>query len=103
MIGFLRALPARLLMGLILVYRYSLASIMGQRCRFAPSCSEYGLEAVQRHGAIKGGWLAARRIARCNPWGGSGYDPVPLPLANKPAEHHNCKHQETDKPRGAEA
>ena len=77
MTDFLLRLPQRFLMLLILIYRYSLASIMGQRCRFAPSCSEYGLEAVRRHGAVKGGWLAARRIARCNPWGGSGYDPVP--------------------------
>ena len=100
MTAFLRALPARLLMGLILLYRYSLASIMGQRCRFAPSCSEYGLEAVKRHGALKGGWLAARRIARCHPWGGSGYDPVPDSCAHA---HHKDKRQETDNARGAEA
>ena len=60
MTDFLLRLPQRFLMLLILIYRYSLASIMGQRCRFAPSCSEYGLEAVRRHGAVKGGWLAAR-------------------------------------------
>jgi uncharacterized protein len=46
-------------------------------CRFEPSCSYYAYAAVQRHGALKGAWFAARRLARCQPWGGSGYDPVP--------------------------
>lgn len=46
-------------------------------CRFEPSCSQYALEAVQTHGALRGSWLAVKRIARCHPWGGCGYDPVP--------------------------
>ncbi|NLD75348.1 MAG: membrane protein insertion efficiency factor YidD [Acidimicrobiales bacterium] len=46
-------------------------------CRYVPSCSEYAVEALETHGALRGGWLAARRIGRCNPWGGYGYDPVP--------------------------
>jgi putative membrane protein insertion efficiency factor len=98
---FLAALPRRLVMGLILLYRYSLASVMGQRCRYFPSCSEYGLEAVKRHGALAGGWLAAKRIARCHPWGGWGYDPVP----ESPRQTANCcgqdHHHKT--PEGAEA
>lgn len=48
-------------------------------CRFQPSCSSYALEALERHGAMRGGWLAVRRIARCNPFGGHGWDPVPVP------------------------
>lgn len=76
----MRTSPAAwVLIGLIQLYRYTLSFFLGRRCRFAPSCSEYGLEAVRRHGAVKGGGLAIRRILRCHPWGGSGYDPVPDP------------------------
>lgn len=46
-------------------------------CRYSPSCSQYAIEALERHGAIKGGWLALKRIGRCHPWGGHGWDPVP--------------------------
>ncbi|WP_035376171.1 membrane protein insertion efficiency factor YidD [Acetobacter nitrogenifigens] len=52
--------------------------VAGPNCRFHPSCSEYGVEAVQVHGALRGSWLAASRILRCNPWNPGGYDPVPL-------------------------
>ena len=58
-------------------YRLLLSPWIGHSCRFTPTCSVYALEALERHGAIKGGWLALRRIARCNPWGGSGVDNVP--------------------------
>ena len=61
----------------IRVYRYVISPLIGPRCRFAPSCSEYAMEAIQKHGVIRGSALAARRIGRCHPWGGSGYDPVP--------------------------
>ncbi|HET7039465.1 MAG TPA: membrane protein insertion efficiency factor YidD [Gemmatimonadales bacterium] len=53
------------------------ASPFPSPCRFTPTCSSYALEAVRRYGALRGGWLALRRIARCHPWGGSGHDPVP--------------------------
>ncbi len=61
----------------MLAYRYSLSSLIGKECRFRPTCSEYAMDAITAHGAIRGGWLAVRRIARCHPWGGSGWDPVP--------------------------
>ena len=68
---------ARLLIVLIRCYQGTLALLIGGKCRFEPSCSVYGIEAIRRHGAFKGGWLAIRRIGRCHPWGGSGEDPVP--------------------------
>ena len=69
------------LIGLIKLYRRTISPVMPPVCRFTPTCSAYGLEAIERHGAIRGGWLTARRLLRCRPWGGSGYDPVP-PMAN---------------------
>ena len=67
----------RLLIGLIRVYQYAISPLLGRRCRYFPTCSEYTAEAVQKHGAIKGGWLGAKRICRCHPWHPGGYDPVP--------------------------
>lgn len=58
-------------------YRLLLSPWLGHSCRFQPTCSAYALEALERHGGLKGGWLALRRIARCRPGGGAGYDPVP--------------------------
>jgi hypothetical protein len=66
-----------LLTGLIRAYQYLIRPMLGSNCRFAPSCSDYALEAVQKHGALKGGWLALRRISRCHPYHPGGYDPVP--------------------------
>lgn len=65
------------LLTLVWLYRYTLSPLLGANCRFQPTCSEYAIEALRAHGAFRGSWLAARRIARCHPWGGSGYDPVP--------------------------
>ncbi|HZH36828.1 MAG TPA: membrane protein insertion efficiency factor YidD [Flavisolibacter sp.] len=62
---------------LIKLYQWVLSPLLGPKCRFSPTCSQYGLEAFQKHGPIKGLWLTARRVVRCHPWGGSGYDPVP--------------------------
>jgi hypothetical protein len=62
---------------LIKIYQWTISPLLGPKCRFTPSCSQYGLRAFQKHGPFKGLWLTARRIARCHPWGGSGYDPVP--------------------------
>ncbi|MEO1689297.1 MAG: membrane protein insertion efficiency factor YidD [Pseudomonadota bacterium] len=68
---------ARLLTVPIHAYRLLISPWLGRNCRFAPTCSEYALEALRTHGALRGGWLAARRVTRCHPWGGSGFDPVP--------------------------
>lgn len=58
-------------------YRYALSPLLGGHCRYHPSCSAYALQALARHGAARGSWLALRRIGRCHPWGGSGVDEVP--------------------------
>jgi putative membrane protein insertion efficiency factor len=62
---------------LIRLYQVLISPLLGSNCRFEPSCSAYAEEALREHGAFRGSWLALRRIGRCNPWGGSGYDPVP--------------------------
>lgn len=68
--AWLLAIPVR-------AYRLVISPWLGSNCRYHPTCSSYALEALERHGAVKGGWLALRRIARCHPWGGSGIDNVP--------------------------
>jgi uncharacterized protein len=70
-------LPARVLMVPVTGYRRFLSPLLAPRCRFAPSCSEYALEALRTHGAARGLWLAVRRVARCHPFNPGGYDPVP--------------------------
>lgn len=72
----LRLLSWPLIM-LIKIYQWVISPILGPKCRFTPSCSAYGLEAIRKYGPFKGGWLALKRISRCHPWGGHGYDPVP--------------------------
>jgi uncharacterized protein len=62
---------------LIRIYQWTLSPLLGPRCRFYPSCSQYALEAIQRFGVVKGGWLALARLARCHPWNAGGFDPVP--------------------------
>ena len=62
---------------LIRLYQITLSPYMGRQCRYTPTCSNYALEALRKHGLLRGGWLAFKRILRCAPWGGSGYDPVP--------------------------
>jgi putative membrane protein insertion efficiency factor len=70
-------LPARLVLGLIALYRAVLSPLLGPACRFEPSCSRYTTACVERFGAARGLWLGARRIARCHPWHPGGYDPPP--------------------------
>jgi uncharacterized protein len=69
----------RLIRFFIHAYQYCLSPFLGTRCRFAPSCSHYAIEAVETHGALKGLWLTAKRLARCHPFGGDGFDPVKKP------------------------
>lgn len=61
----------------IRAYQLVLSPLLPPSCRYTPTCSQYALEAIKKHGPFKGGWLAAKRIARCHPWGGHGHDPVP--------------------------
>ena len=75
----LRAVATFGLQALIRTYQLVLSPLFPPSCRYLPSCSEYAVEAIGRHGAVVGVGLAARRLARCHPWGGSGYDPVPEP------------------------
>ena len=72
-----RTILAASLCGAIRGYQLVLSPILGPRCRHLPGCSEYAMEAIRVHGPLAGGWLAVRRIARCHPFGTSGYDPVP--------------------------
>ncbi|MEX1662968.1 membrane protein insertion efficiency factor YidD [uncultured Thioclava sp.] len=84
------ALPVR-------AYRLLLSPWIGHGCRYQPTCSVYTLEALQRHGALKGGYLGAKRILSCHPWGGHGYDPVPGADPEFDA-HHRCAHPSKDDP-----
>ena len=68
-----------LLLGALRAYRYLLRPMLGANCRFYPSCSDYASEAIEAHGALRGSWLAVRRVGRCHPWHPGGYDPVPPP------------------------
>ncbi|HEX5554923.1 MAG TPA: membrane protein insertion efficiency factor YidD [Chitinophagaceae bacterium] len=62
---------------LIKVYQWTLSPLLGKQCRYTPTCSRYGVEALKKYGMVKGGYLTIRRILSCHPWGGHGYDPVP--------------------------
>ena len=59
------------------MYQYTISPVIGPSCRYTPTCSQYTIEALRKHGPIKGLWLSIKRILSCNPWGGHGYDPVP--------------------------
>ena len=67
----------KILILLVRFYQSAISPHFPAACRYTPTCSQYAVEALKKYGAIKGGWLAVKRIGRCHPWGGSGYDPVP--------------------------
>ncbi|MBI3707530.1 MAG: membrane protein insertion efficiency factor YidD [Proteobacteria bacterium] len=75
-----------LLSAVIRLYQWTMSPLIGPSCRFYPSCSEYAREAILTRGVVVGAWLALKRLARCHPWGGEGYDPVPP----RPASHRSC-------------
>lgn len=79
-LAYLASLPVR-------AYRATFSPIVGHNCRFQPTCSAYALEALEKHGGIKGTWLTIRRITRCHPLGGTGYDPVPDVKSTKDSTH----------------
>ncbi|OCX52856.1 membrane protein insertion efficiency factor YidD [Mucilaginibacter sp. PPCGB 2223] len=76
-VNILKTLLGGLFVLLIKVYQNLLSPLLGAQCRYTPTCSQYGVEAIKKYGAFKGGWLTLKRIGRCNPWGGHGHDPVP--------------------------
>jgi putative membrane protein insertion efficiency factor len=75
-VGLARA-TERLMLGLIRTYQLTLSPWLGRECRYMPTCSAYAAEAIRRFGPRRGAWLALKRVGRCHPWGGAGYDPVP--------------------------
>jgi hypothetical protein len=76
-VKWLVAVPRQLLVLLVRLYQVSLGPLLPAACRYTPSCSAYAIEALQRYGALKGGWMGVRRIGRCHPFRPGGYDPVP--------------------------
>lgn len=77
MITFLKNILSGFFLLLIKIYQYLLSPLLGASCRYTPTCSQYGIEAIKKHGPFKGFWLTVKRISRCHPWGGHGHDPVP--------------------------
>jgi putative membrane protein insertion efficiency factor len=84
----------RLLIALIRGYQYAISPLMGNHCRFVPSCSQYAADAIQTHGPGRGLWLALQRLARCHPWHAGGYDPVPPGPDCCPSDPETCAHPE---------
>ncbi len=82
----IRRLPALLLLGPIRCYQRWISPGLAPRCRFYPSCSTYAVEALRTYGALRGGWLATRRLLRCHPWNPGGVDPVPLHTTTSPGD-----------------
>ncbi len=78
------------LIALLQGYRYAISPLLGNHCRFHPSCSSYAIEALQTHGTLKGMWLTTKRLGRCQPWCEGGYDPVPPTQPHHPRTHRSA-------------
>ncbi len=76
-LGLIKKILGLFFVFIIRIYQYVVSPYFPASCRYTPTCSAFGVEAIKKHGAFKGGWLTLKRITSCNPWGGSGYDPVP--------------------------
>ena len=94
-------LLGRLMIGLIRAYQLLLSPFLPASCRYHPSCSAYGAEAIARHGPLAGLWLTLRRILRCHPWGGMGFDPVPERTGRRPADDQGLSEDGNRHPAGA--
>ena len=81
----------RIVRAALRAYKLTLSPLIGRQCRYAPSCSDYAAEVLVNHGPLRGGWLAARRLCRCNPWGGSGWDPPPPPRLPRALRKWTCE------------
>lgn len=73
----MKKLLTKIMLGMIRFYQLFISPLTPPACRYTPTCSQYAIEAIKKYGPFRGGWLAFKRILRCNPFGGSGYDPVP--------------------------
>ena len=73
----IREALSALIIAIIRSYQLIISPLIGPKCRYTPTCSQYGVQALQKHGLVKGIWLTIKRVGRCHPWGGHGYDPVP--------------------------
>ncbi|MFZ5871850.1 MAG: membrane protein insertion efficiency factor YidD [Actinomycetota bacterium] len=93
----LRRLPAWLLIGVVRAYQLLVSPLLGQTCRFYPSCSAYAVGALREHGALRGTWLSIRRVARCHPWNPGGVDPVP-PARRRTAHRDRTSDRPDDGP-----
>jgi putative membrane protein insertion efficiency factor len=91
-----RSVTGRVLLAVIGFYSRAISPALPARCRFLPTCSAYAAEAISRHGAARGSWLAVRRLAKCAPWHPGGYDPVPDPMTGTHASH--ASHPEATPP-----
>ena len=87
-----KTLPRQLLLWLVRGYQVAISPMFGPSCRFYPTCSNYAMEAIREHGALKGAMLAAVRLAKCHPWHPGGFDPVPHKAGHDAPHACNCKH-----------